>query len=145
MVRQIPLKDEQSAALRRYATSTLEVVVSIALLAAATTMVGAFVHRVKVGLRDREFSTRCDWELINARERIGSWPVDQITLEQIRQIPMSESLTSQNARLAAAIQLIEEPVPATQVTLAIECERNGQTIQPSVVTFWVPASAEGNP
>jgi len=117
----------------------MEVLVAIALLAAATTMVGAFVHQVKAGLRDRELSTRCDWELMNARERIGSWPVEQITQQQIQQISISESLTASiaNAHLSAAIQKIENPVPAIQVTLAIEGELNDQTIQPSVLTFWV--------
>jgi hypothetical protein len=131
----------------RRGTSTLEVVVAIALLAAATTLVGGFVHQVKAGLRDRELSSRCNWELMNARERIGSWPVGQITLEQIQQISISKSLTDRvaSAHLAATIQQIEKPVPAKQVTLAIECELDGQTVQPSVVTFWVPVSTEGNP
>lgn len=142
-----PLKIGPSAACERRATSTLEVVVGIALLAAATTLVGGFVHQVKAGLRARELSARCDWELLNARERIGSWPVGQITLEQIQQIPISKSLTDRvaSAHLSAAIQQIEKPMPATQVTLAIECELEGQTVQPSVLTFWVPVSIKGNP
>ena len=148
---QNPIKNLHSAASLRIATSTMEVVVAIALLAAATTMVGGFVHQVKAGLRDRELSTRCDWELMNARERIGSWPVEQITLQQIQQISLSESLTAHiaNAHLSAAIQQIKKPVPAIQVTLAIEGELNEQTIQPSVLTFWVlsitgETTAEGN-
>jgi hypothetical protein len=147
MFRLSPLKNRPSAAFLRNAISTMEVVVAIALLAAATTLVGGFVHQVKAGLRDRELSTRCEWELLNARERIGSWPVEQITLQQIQQMPISESLAAQvaSARLSAAIQKIEKPVPATQVTLAIECELDGQTVQPSVLTFWVPASVEGKP
>jgi hypothetical protein len=125
----------------------MEVIAAIALLAAATTTVGQFVHQVKVGLRDRELSTRCDLELSNARERIGSWSTEQIVPEQIQQIPISESLTARvaNAHLSASIQQIEEPLRATQVTLAIECEQDGQKIQPSVLTFWVPTSIEGNP
>ena len=148
---QNPIKNLHSAASLRIATSTMEVVVAIALLAAATTMVGGFVHQVKAGLRDRELSTRCDWELMNARERIGSWPVEQITLQQIQQIPLSESLTAHiaNAHLSASIQKIERPQSATQITIAIEGELNEQTIQPSVLTFWVlsitgETTAEGN-
>jgi len=130
----------------------MEVLVAIALLAAATTMVGGFVHQVKAGLRDRELSTRCDWELMNARERIGSWRVEQITLQKIQQISIAESLIAHiaNAHLSAAIQKIEKPQPAIQITLAIECELDGQTIQPSVLTFWVlsptgESPKEGNP
>ncbi len=132
---------------RRRATSTMEMVVAIALLAATATMVGKFVHQVKLGLRDRELSARFDWELMNAHERIGSWPLERITLEEIQQISLPKALTEHvaNARLTASIQKIEKPLPATQITLAIECERYGQTIQPSVLTFWVPSSAEKTP
>ncbi len=134
-------------ACQRRATTTMEVLVAIALLAVAITLVGGFVHQVKIGLRDRELSTRFDWELMNARELIGSWPLEQITLERIQQISLSESLTNQatNPHLAASIQKIENPRPATQITLAIECELNGQTIQPSILTFWVPSTIEENP
>ena len=124
----------------------MEVLVAIALLAVATTLVGGFVHQVQAGLRDRELSTRCDWELLNARERIGSWRTEQITLEQIRQIPVSDSLTSlvENAHLTASIQDIEKPLPAKQITLAIECDLKGQTVQPSILTFWVTSTAAKN-
>ena len=129
----------------------MEVLVAISLLAAATTLVGGFTHQVRSGLRERELSTRCDWELMNARERIGSWPAEKITLEQIQQIPLSDSLTARanNVHLTAAIRNVEKPLPATQITLAIECDLNGQTVQPSILTFWVPVAAatiaEANP
>ena len=124
----------------------MEVLVAISLLAVATALVGGFVHQVQAGLRDRELSTRCDWELMNARERIGSWQTDQISLEKIQQIPISDSLSSHvnNAHLIASIKNIEKPVPATQITLAIECELKGQTVQPSILTFWVPTMDEKN-
>lgn len=143
----ISLKNYSSATVQRSATSVMEVVVAIALLAAATTMVGGFVHQVKQGLRDRELSARCDWELINARERIGSWPVEQITTEQIQQIPISKPLSDRvvDAHWSSTIQPIEKPRPALQVTLALEFQRNGQTTQPSVVTFWVPLSNAREP
>ena len=141
------LKNGSSGSRQRSATSVMEVVVAIALLAAASAMLGGFVHQVKQGLRERELSVRCDWELTNARERIGSWPVDQLTTERIQQIPISESLSESvsDAHFSAAIQRIEKPGPAMQITLALECERYGQTIQPSVVTFWVALSSGREP
>jgi hypothetical protein len=130
----------------RTATSTMEVFVAISLLIAASALVGAFVHQVQSGLRDRELSTRCDWELMNAREQIGSWPPERISVEQIQQMPLSDSLSTQLAKayLTASIQNIEKPMPAKQVTLAIECDLHGQIVQPSILTFWVPSSAETN-
>lgn len=156
MVRRNPLHNHRSAmsppaemSFRR-ATSTMEVIVAIALLAAATTVVGGFVHRVQKGLRDRELSARFDWELKNTRERIGSWPEEHLTLERIQQIELSKSLLPGDSpetkpRLTASIQKIEKPLPATQITLAIECNLHGQTIQPSIFTFWVPTSVEAKP
>jgi hypothetical protein len=124
----------------------MEVLVAISLLAAATTLVGGFTHQVRSGLRNRELSTRCDWELMNARERIGSWPAEKINLEQIQQLPLSDSLATRanNVYLTAAIRRVEKPLPAMQVTLAIECDVNGQTVQPSNLTFWVPIAAATN-
>jgi hypothetical protein len=132
---------------RRTATTTMEVVVAIALLAVAATLVGRFVGQVKQGLRDRELTARFEWELLNARERIGSWTADRITLERIQQLPISDALASRlkNARLAAAVQNIETPLPALQVTLGLEGELNGQAIQPAVLTFWVPSTTAGEP
>lgn len=125
----------------------MEMLVAMSLLAAAMTMVGKFVHQVQAGLKNQELSARFDWELLNARERIGSWAEEQITVQQIQQIPISDSLSSQvtNAHFAASIMKIETPLPATQVTLAFECEVAGQTIQPSMLTFWVASPAEENP
>ncbi len=70
----------------------MEMLVAISLLAFAVTAMGQFVSQVSSGLRDRELSARIGWEIMNARERIGSWPIDDITVEQIEQLQVSEPL-----------------------------------------------------
>ena len=122
-------------------TSTLEVVIAFSLLVVAVTFVGRFVSQVRVGLKDRELSARTEWELRNARERIGSWPVEQITRERIEQLPLSKSLSDrfESAGFVAQVQHIDQPIVAEQVTLAIAGTRDGQKIEPAVVTFWVSA------
>ncbi len=124
----------------RTATSTAEVIIAVALLAIAASLVGRFVSQVRSGLRDRELSARVGWELQNARERIGSWSTDEITKERIAQLPVSKAVASklENARLNATVLRIDSPVVATQVTLGLRGELNGQAVQPAVLTFWVP-------
>ncbi len=128
---------------RRTATSTLELVIAFGLLVLAASMVGRFVSQVKRGLKERELSARIEWELINDRELIGSWSPDQITRERIEQIPLSKSLANRltTGRLVAQVSHIEEPIAAEQVTLAIACERGGQTMEPAVLTFWIPSKS----
>ena len=124
---------------RRMATSSLEIVVAFALLVVAVTLVGRFVSQVKHGLRDRELSARTEWELLNARERIGSWSTEQITRERIEQLPLSKSLTDRftSVSFVAQVQHVDQPIEAEQVTLAIAGELDGQKIEPAVLTFWV--------
>ncbi len=125
---------------RRAGTSTLEVVIAFGLLVVALTMVGRFVSQVKSGLRVRELSNRTEWELLNARERIGSWSPEQITRERIEQLPLSKSLTDRftSAAFVARVTHVDQPIVAEQVTLAIAGELDGQKIEPAVLTFWVP-------
>ena len=124
----------------RAASSTAEVIIAIALLAIAASLVGRFVSQVRSGLSDRELGARIGWELQNARERIGSWSTDEITAERIGQMQVSKGIAGriENARLNASVKRIESPVVATQVTLGLQGELKGQTIQPTVLTFWVP-------
>ena len=131
----------------RRAASTAEVMLAIALLAIAAPLVAKFASQVRRGLQDREISARLEWELINVRERIGTWPAEQITAERIGQVPISSSLTEQvpSAKLSAKVSQVEKPVAATQVTLAVQCERGGQTIEPATLTFWVPAKRSEEP
>jgi hypothetical protein len=123
----------------RTAATTVEMLVAISLLVFAVTAMGRFVVQVNHGLRDRELSARIDLELMNARERIGSWPIERITSSEIGQLRVSEPLANglADARFVAAVAEIDQPVRATQVTLALQCTLNSQLAQPAVLTFWV--------
>ncbi|MCC7337984.1 MAG: hypothetical protein IT422_23080 [Pirellulaceae bacterium] len=116
-----------------------EVIVAIALLGTATVAIGRFAVTTKQGLRERELATRLSNELLNARERIGSWPQEQLAAEHIEAIPFSKSLTEQvdDLKWRAIVDPVAEPVSALRVTLKLECSLHGQTAQPQTLTFWV--------
>lgn len=124
---------------RRYGTSMAEVIVAIALLGTATAAIGRFAVMTKQGLRERVLGTRLSNELLNARERIGSWPQEQITVEHIEQLPFSKSLAEQvdHLKWRTIVEPMTEPVNALRVTLKLECSLHGQTAQPQALTFWV--------
>lgn len=124
----------------------MELLVAIAIMGFAVVAMGQFTSHVNRGLRDRELSARIDWELQNARERIGALAPESITAEQIAKLPVSASLANwlHEPKFITRIEQMETPVKAIQVTLALECGLNGQTAQPAVITFWVRRN-EGQP
>lgn len=116
-----------------------EVIVAIALLGTATVAVGRFAVMTKQGLREQELGARLSAELLNARQRIGSWPQEQLTAEHIEELPFSAALAEQvdDLKWRALVEPITEPASALRVTLRLECSLHGQTAQPQALTFWV--------
>ncbi len=124
----------------------MEMLVAVSLLAFAVTAMGQFVSQVNSGLRDRELSARLGWEIMNARELIGTWPIEDITVEQIEKLlvsePLAKSLT--DAKFKALVVPVDEPLAAIRVTLALECKLAGQLAQPAVLTFWIARQSDGD-
>lgn len=125
----------------RMAVTSMETLVAIIVLSIAAMAVSQFVVTVHSGLQDQELSQRIGWEIENARELIGSWPVEKITQERIEQLPFANGLSENlvQARWVARVKQVEEPMPATRVTLGIECQYQGQVAMPQEMTFWIPA------
>lgn len=130
----------------RAATTTAETMVAIAILGIAMAGVGRFVASVNQGLRERELSARIGCELINARERIGSWSPEEITKANIERLPVSEVLMGhlQEAHWKASVSAIEEPASALQVELTLVCKYQGQLATPDRLTFWVERMGGAN-
>jgi hypothetical protein len=117
----------------------VEVLVAVALLAAAVVGVGRFMTAANAGLRNRELSARMEWELVNARERIGSWQPADVAKQNIERLPFSEALTRslEEPRWEAEVTRIEQPARAIQVTLQLHCVLAGQPAVPERLTFWL--------
>ena len=133
----------QSGADQRSGVSSIEILVATALLATVITGIGRLAHTTHQGLRDRELAARLHWEIVNAREQVGTWAADQITAARIEALPFSPALTTQldGLRWQAQVHTITEPATALQVTLAIHCMVESQAAEPATLTFWVPSPA----
>lgn len=129
----------------RSAVTSMETLVAIIVLSVAAIGVSRFVAAVHSGLRDQELRQRIGWEIENARELIGSWEAEEITEDRIEQLPFSNGLAESlsEVRWVSRVNRVEEPIPASRVTLAIECQHQGQIAKPQELTFWVPAEIAG--
>lgn len=129
----------------RSAVTSMETLVAIIVLAFAAIGVSQFVATVHSGLREQELRQRIGWEVENARELICSWETEEITKERIEQLPLTSGLTDtlSEVRWVSKVSQVEKPIPATRVTLAIECRYQGQIAKPQELTFWVPAENAG--
>ncbi len=120
-------------------TSTAELLVAMAILATAMVGVGQFASNTGSGLSQRELSTRIGWELANAREQIGSWKPENINVQQIENLPFSDSLkyNLDDLRWQAKVETLTEPARAIRVALTLHCTLHGQSAQPASLVFWV--------
>lgn len=123
----------------RRATTSLETVVAIALLGVAVSALGNMLGRIQHGLNDRELATRVSWEIDNARERIGSWAVDQITPDRIEELPISEALQDrvENLKWQSEVTPITDPIQGVRVRIDLTFDYRGQAVAPNGRTFWV--------
>lgn len=123
-------------------TSTVEVIVALAVLATAVVGVGRFAATTNRGLRERQLSSRIGWELTNAREQIGAWDPESVTPSRIESLPFSSGLTDElhDLQWQAEVAPLSAPAQALQVSLTLQCTFQGQTARPASLVFWLPSS-----
>lgn len=124
---------------RRQAFSAMELIVSIALLTSALVAVSQFVSHAGRAQHNQELSARLQWEIINARETIGSWHPAQVTPERIVELPVSEQLKEHisGLRWETRVATVRHPLPALRINLQLQGEHLGQAIAPERLTFWI--------
>ncbi|MEZ6133337.1 MAG: hypothetical protein R3C53_00365 [Pirellulaceae bacterium] len=129
---------------RRPAFSTVEVTVAIILLALTAGTLGRFVASVRHGLRERELSCYLGWEIENARARISTWELADVSVENIARMPFSPAIVERlpDARWTSTIETITEPIAAIQVTLQLQCTLHGQAAEPARLTFWIDPAVD---
>ncbi len=125
--------------LLRGGTSTVELLVSMAVLTTAVLGVGRFASTTRQGLHDRELNSRIGWELANAREQIGAWQPTDVSVKEIESLPFSDYLKQElsDVRWQASVESISEPAQVLQVTLALHCTINEQAARPASLVFWI--------
>ncbi|MFK7738212.1 MAG: hypothetical protein AB8B50_19445 [Pirellulaceae bacterium] len=124
----------------RLGVTTTEAIISALLLGLTVAAAGKFASMTHEGLRERELSARIDWELVNARERIGSWSPTEVTEPNVESVAFSAHLKEHFDELAwqAEVEKVETPLAALQVRLSLTATRKSQAIRPADLTFWVP-------
>lgn len=141
-----------------------ETVVALAILGFVITGIGQFASYINSGIDDLRLSKQIRWEIENARELIGTWPVERVTTENIDQLPISVRLSEElsDAKWKSSVAPVSfsllqssssssgsnnadgTTVPAKTVTLQLQAQYKGQSISPVELTFWVfdsPTSA----
>ena len=135
-----------------------ETVVALAILGFVLTGIGQFASYVNTGIDDLRLSKQIRWEIENARELIGSWPIERVTTENIDQLPISARLSEElsDAKWKSSVapssfslsassssssvnnaDVSPVTVPAKTVTLQLQAQYKGQSISPVELTFWV--------
>lgn len=139
----------------RTGISAMETVIAFVLLGVIVSSVGKFAAYVDRGVQDRRLALRLQWEIENAREVIGSWPLAEITTARIEKLAISSELAevlSQPHWTAIVQPLVisgqpneAQPTPATvqaiSVSLQLQAGYRGQQIKPVELVFWVLADA----
>ncbi len=145
LTKSLPTAVKASSPVRR-ATTIMETLVATAILTTAMIGVGRFRSSTTQGLHDQELNARLSWELSNARERIGAWPVEEITTEHIESLPFSVALKDliEEPAWRASVAPIDDPIEGLQVTLKLQCKLYEQTVQPKQLTFWVAKPSQSD-
>lgn len=131
---------------RRTGFSVGESVIAIGVLVIVVASVGKFSDYVRGGIDGLRLSKLIHWETQNIREQIGSWPVEQVTLDKIQAIELSPQLAYylSDAKWNASItptsivnSVGQTTFRALEVKLQLIGKYKGQLIQPIEHHFWI--------
>lgn len=130
-----------SRKLFRFGTTSIEVIVGCVLMTAALVTVGIFQTRITKSESTLRQAALARTEVRNAREVVGSWPLEMVTDASVSQIQISPGVqaTLPDARWIAKVFETEQPVRGKRVFLDLEWSRNEQIHSTSGITFWVTA------
>jgi len=134
---------------KKRGVSITELIVAVALLSIITAVVGHFVAYMNHAIETHELHRLMRWELDNAREQIGSWQPDEITVERISALPFTAAVREklQNPAWLSEIQVaniqgLDRPPAFLSVRIAITADYREQSIRPIELFFWVAAKSE---
>ncbi len=135
-----------------------ETVIALVILGFVITGIGQFASYINTGINDLRLSKQIRWEIENAREVIGTWPVERVTTDNIDQLPISSRIAEElsdakwkSSVAPASFSLsagsstssgsiadgTSMTVAAKTVTLQLQAQYKGQSISPVELTFWV--------
>ncbi len=128
-----------------------EITVVFVVLTLAIGGLGKFASVVGKLKRESTIAQHLQWDLISARETIGSWNIEDITADAIHSLAISSVVANHfyNARWNADIEHtpaseVGPDIRSIRVHLFMTGELAGQPIEPASLVFWVVERQEGS-
>ena len=131
-----------SKAKRAGGHTVAECLVAFAMLVPIAVIIGRIGLHTEHASRASLLASQSVCDLVNAREVIGSWGFEEVTLEKIESIsfPENPEFRAGSREWRASVDEVTEPVQAKRVCLSLQWT-HGQSESMSVVgpiVFWVP-------
>lgn len=119
-----------------------ECLIAFAILLPVATLVTKLNLQAEKSSRDSVHASHSMRELVNARELIGTWDFDEITVENIQSIPLRENPVFENNshEWSVTIEELTLPIPSKRVGLSLKrtAARSEFPVEVGPLTFWVP-------
>ena len=125
--------------MKRYGTTIMELLIGCVLLSVATISTSMFHTRASMMARSIKVAALAREVLLDAREEIGTWTVDEVTQERVASLPIRDELKNvlPEAAWIVRIDTLEEPVIGLRIFLDLQWADGGQIRTASGITFWV--------
>ncbi len=130
----------------RFGTSALELTVALIVLSLSTIIVGKFSLLSAQANRAQTSVSDLQRAVLNYREQIGTWPIEQITSERIESsLPPDVHVPGlADLQWQATVERVHSPRAALQVRLAVVAQTVSKTTaRPIDLVFWVSLPDEG--
>lgn len=118
-----------------------ECIMAFAILLPVAALVSKIGLQTQQSLRDSLLTAQAKSDLVNAREVIGTWEFDDVTVANVQSLPHAEisEVTESQREWLAVIEEVQEPIAAKRVSLSLLWTPPRSTAANEVgpLTFWV--------
>jgi hypothetical protein len=118
-----------------------ECMVAFAILVPVAVLVSKIGLQARQSIRASMLAAYAKMDLTNAREKIGAWNFDEVTLANIQSLPHAEYPDAQDSgqEWLAVVEEIQEPIPSKRVSLSLRWtpQRSPEPNEFGPLTFWV--------
>ncbi len=118
-----------------------ECILAFAILLPLAALVSKIGLQAKQSLQESVLTAHVNRDLINAREEIGAWRFDDVTVANIQSLPHNEAPDAQDGprEWLTIVEEVQVPVPAKRVNLSLlwRPPRSSSSHEVGPLTFWV--------
>ena len=118
-----------------------ECLVAIAMLLPIAILVSKIGLQTERSSRESVLASHALRDLINAREQIGSWPYENVSVARIQSISIPENLAfeASSREWLVSVEEVSEPISAKTISLSMQWTpvRSEFPTEVGPITFWV--------